>query len=110
MKNTDFNQGDIVFMNVDPNKGLEQSGSRPAVVISNNDYQKLMGLCIVCPITNNMKKFPSHVMLDSRTKITGSILCEHVRTVDLEERKTIFKEKLPKDLLYEVLDIVQSFF
>lgn len=97
-------------MDFDPTKGQKQSGNRPAVIISNNDYQKLMGLCIVCPITNNIKKFPTHVMLDSRTKITGSILCEHVRTVDLVERKSIFKEKLPKDLLDEVLDIVQSCF
>lgn len=108
MENKDFKQGDIVFMNFNPTKGHEQAGVRPAVVISNEDYHRIMGLNIVCPITNNTKPFPSHVLLDNRTNITGSILCEHVRTVDLKERNTVFKEKLPKDLLDEVLDIVKS--
>lgn len=110
MRNEDFKQGDIVFMDFNPTKGHEQSGNRPAVVVSNNDYHKIMGLNIVCPITNNKKEFPSHVPLDSRTEVTGSVLCEHIRTVDLSQRNSMFKERLPDSILKEVLDIVQSCF
>lgn len=52
-----FKQGDIVYIDPDPTKGHKQARKRPCLVISNNDYNKIMGLFIVCPITNNTKKF-----------------------------------------------------
>ena len=104
-------QGDIIIMNFDPQTGHEQKGIRPGLVISGNNYNKLVkGLSIVCPITNTDSNFPLHVKLDNRTKTTGVILCEHVRSVDLKERHIKFKEKLAKDLLDDVLDIVKSLF
>lgn len=98
------------MMDSNSTKGHEQSGHRPAVVLSNNDYGRLMGLAIVCPITNNRMQFPVHVPLDERTKTTGCILCEHIRTVDLSQRNARFIEKIPNDIFNEVKDIVISFF
>ncbi|MFR7592749.1 MAG: type II toxin-antitoxin system PemK/MazF family toxin [Longibaculum sp.] len=108
--NHNFKQGDIIEMNFNPAKGHEQQGYRPALIISNDDYQRFMGLSIVCPITKNMKRFPTHVPLDERTDTYGCILCEHERTVDLKERDAKFKEKVPQDILEEVLNIVHSFY
>ena len=59
---------------------------------------------------NNTKDFPFHVLLDDRTNIKGAILCEHLRTVDLEERKYNKVEKLPENLLEEVLEKVSLIF
>ena len=64
------------------------------LIISNNDYNKIMGLFIVCPITNNTKYFPTHVNLDSSTMTTGCILCEHVKTLDLKVRKAKKKRRM----------------
>lgn len=105
-----FHQGDIVFLDFDPTKGHEQAGRRPAIVVSNDDYSRIMGLYIVCPITNNTKPFPTHVPLNSRTKTTGVILCEHIRTQDFSKRNPAFQEKCPADILEEVLEIIQSCF
>ena len=105
-----FHQGDIIYMDFNPTRGHEQSGKSPAVIVSINDYQRIMGMVLVCPITNNTKYFPTHLLLDNRTKTTGNILCEHIKSVDLETRNAQFIEKLPNDLLEEVLDIVHSFF
>lgn len=105
-----FKQGDIVFMDFNPTRGHEQFGKRPTIIVSSNDYQRIMGMAIVCPITNNTKYFPTHILLDNRTKTTGSILCEQIKSVDLVSRNAQFIEKLPNDLLEEVLDIVNSFF
>lgn len=102
-----FEQGDIIFVDLSSSQGHEQAGFRPVVIISNNEYNRLMDLYIVCPITNNNKKFPTHIQLDDRTKTTGSILCEHVRTVDLKARKKSKKvEECPKDILKQVLAII----
>lgn len=105
-----FKQGDIVFMDFNPTRGHEQAGRRPALIVSNNDYNRIMGLYIVCPITNNTKVFPSHILLPSGLSTTGAVLCEHVRTVDIEKRNPIKKEECPASTLDEVLEIVESLF
>ena len=51
-------------------------------------------------------KFPLHVPLDERTTTTGSILCQHIRTLDIISRGYVFVEHLPQDILEEVLDII----
>ena len=99
-------QGDIIKINFSPQSGHEQSGYRPAVIVSNDIFNKKAKLVMVCPITNTKNNFPMHVPLDSRTKTTGVILCEHVRTLDIESRKFVKIEKLPKNILEEVINMV----
>lgn len=101
-------QGEIIKVNLNPQAGHEQAGYRPAVVVSNDFFNLKTGLTIVCPITNTDNKFPLHIPLDSRTQTTGVILCEHVRTLDLEARGYKKIEKLPQDILQEVIDIIFS--
>ena len=59
---------------------------------------------MVCPITNTLRPFPMHVPLDSRTKTTGAILCEQVKSLDVAARNAEFREALPEDLLADVLE------
>lgn len=99
------NQGDIIKVNFNPQKGHEQAGYRPAVVISNDIFNQKTNLAIVCPITNTNNKFPLHVPLNAKLQTTGVVLCEHIRTLDLLARNYIFVEKMPKDLLQKVIDI-----
>lgn len=101
-------QGDIIKVSFDPNSGHEQAGYRPALVVSNNEFNKRTKLAIVCPITNTYNSFPLHVPLDNRTSTTGVVLCEHVRTLDLQSRKCRFVEKVPDDILKLVTDIITA--
>ena len=34
-------QGDIIFLEFDPQTGHEQTGTRPALVVSNNTYNNI---------------------------------------------------------------------
>lgn len=101
-------QGDIIKLDFNPQAGHEQSGYRPAVVLSNNFFNKKTNLTIVCPITNTNNKFPLHIPLDERTQTTGVILCEHIKALDLTSRQYKIIEKLPKDLLELAVNIVFS--
>ncbi|MDI9479814.1 MAG: type II toxin-antitoxin system PemK/MazF family toxin [Syntrophomonadaceae bacterium] len=101
-------QGDIIFLNFDPQIGHEQKGKRPAFVISNNVFNRFTKLAIVCPITNTDRDFPLHVRLDKRTKTTGVIMCEQAKSLDVSARGISFVEKVPKDLVKEVIDIITS--
>ena len=99
-------QGDVIKINFNPNKGHEQAGYRPALVVSNNIYNNQTKMAIVCPITNTTKGFPLHIELDNRVETTGTILCEHVRAMDIYERGYKYIEKLPEDLLRRVAEII----
>lgn len=101
-------QGNIIKIDFNPQSGHEQAGSRPAVVISNDFFNEKAKLAIVCPITNTDNNFPLHIRLDSRTKTTGVILCEHVKSLDVNSRKYKVIESLPKDILENVINIVFS--
>ena len=101
-------QGDIIKVSFDPNSGHEQAGFRPALIISNNEFIKRTKLAVVCPITNTSNGFPLHVPLDGRTSTTGAILCEHIRTLDLNSRKSGYIERVPEDILKRVTDIVAA--
>ncbi len=100
-------QGDIIKVNLNPTKGHEQAGYRPAIVISNNLFNKKTRLAIVCPISNTNNNFPLHYKLENRTKTTGVVLCEHIKTLDLENRGYKLVEKAPKDVLEGILDVVR---
>ena len=101
-------QGDIIKVNFNPQKGHEQAGYRPAVVVSNNIFNIKTNLALICPITNTNNKFPLHIPLDNRTQTTGVILCEHIRALDLSARPYSFIEKLPDEILTQVINILFS--
>lgn len=86
-------QGDIVFVDFDPTKSHEQKDYRPCIIISNNIFNNNTKMVIVCPITSNEKDFPTHYLLSDTKKIHGSVLCEHVRSIEYEIRTLKFIEK-----------------
>jgi mRNA interferase MazF len=102
-------QGDIIYLEFDPQAGHEQKGKRPALVVSNNTYNRFTNMAMVCPITNTDRDFPLHVELDERTRTTGVVMCEQVKALDAKARKATFSEKAPFDIIEEVVDILIGF-
>ena len=102
-------QGDIIIMNFDPQAGFEQSGRRPALVVSDINYNRHFKAAMVCPITNTDKDHAFHIRLDGRTQTTGVILCDQVRALDINARNAVYKESVPEDILDEAIDLICSF-
>ena len=101
-------QGDICYMDFAPTKGHEQTGLRPAVVISKDKFNKYTNMAIICPITTNTKKFPTHYEMKCTKKVKGSVLCEHIRSIDFNARKLSFVEKMETEELEEIIDIING--
>jgi mRNA interferase MazF len=99
-------QGDIIKLDLSSTAGHEQSGYRPAVVVSNDFAISKTNMVYIAPVANSARHFPLHVRLDGRTKTTGEILCEQIKAVDLEARQFTFVERLPRDILENVLTCV----
>ncbi len=101
-------QGDVVFLDCKPTKGHEQTGFRPAVVISHNVFNENTKMVMVCPITSNQKSFPTHYGLEDTVKIAGSVLCEHIRSIDYEIRNLKFVEKLSDHDFLSIITLVNA--
>ena len=104
-------QGDIAWLDLDPQSGHEQKGRRPVVVISNSDFHFVTGnkMAMICPITNTGRANLVHVELDEQTDTTGFIMCEQVKVLDITTRNYEFREKIPTAILIKILDRVQAF-
>lgn len=102
-------QGDIVVLTFDPQAGHEQQGRRPALIVSNEVFNKNVGLAVACPITNTDRNFPFHLKVDS-LNITGFVMCEQVKSIDYKARKVKFIEKASDELLSHCLGIIDSAF
>ena len=106
---TVFEQGDIVYLDFDPQAGHEQRGRRPALVVSNNLFNRISSLTMVCPITHTDKGHPFHIRLDGTTKTDGVILCDQARMLNLNSRNDSFVEKAPSALIAETVDLIIGF-
>lgn len=96
-------RGDIVWINFTPQAGHEQTGKRPALVISPSIYNKKVGLAVFCPITSQIKGYPFEVIIPESNKIQGVILADQVKSLDYISRKAQFISKLPAEAVGEVL-------
>ncbi|MCA1793681.1 MAG: type II toxin-antitoxin system PemK/MazF family toxin [Desulfotignum sp.] len=101
-------QGDIIAITFDPQSGHEQKGRRPAFVVSKSLFNKSTGLAIVCPITNTDRNFPFHIPITGKSKLTGFIMVEQVKSVDFHSRRAKRIEHSTEELLSEVLSILDA--
>ena len=101
-------QGDLVYIDFNPIKGHEQSGHRPAIVISNNIFNTKTNMAILCPISSNIKEFPTHYILEDSKKIKGSVLCEHIRSIDYDARRIKYVESASENDLLSVIMLTNA--
>ncbi len=95
-------QGDIVWLDFNPQAAHEQHGRRPAVTLSKNAYNRKVGLALFCPITSKGKGYPFEVRLSGKD-IQGWALSDQVKSLDWTERNVGFIEKCPKPVLDEIV-------
>ena len=101
--------GDLVWLDFDPQAGREQAGTRPAVVLSARYFNEKTGVAYVCPITSKVKGYRFHVLLPVGLPVHGSVLCEHMRSLDWRARNATPMGKMPDTILNEVRAAVRIF-
>ena len=94
-------RGDIVWLSFTPQAGHEQSGHRPALVISPLEYNQKVGLALFCPVTSQIKGYPFEVAIPPRLPVAGVILADQIKSLDWKSRKAAFCCKLPPAVLKE---------
>ena len=95
--------GDVVWITLNPQSGHEQTGRRPALVLSPESYNGKIGLAIFCPITNQIKGYPFEVLIPEGLPVTGAILSDQVKSLDWRARNVELICVLPDETISEVL-------
>jgi mRNA interferase MazF len=101
-------KGDFITLLFDPQAGHEQKGRRPALVVSNDLFNRHTGLAIVCPITHTDRKFPFHLPVPPGSSLTGFVMVEQVKSVDYGMRSAKFARRAPAVLVDDVLDLLDA--
>jgi mRNA interferase MazF len=101
-------KGDFITLSFDPQSGREQKGRRPALVISNDLFNKHTGLAIVCPVTNTDRRFPFHLAVPAGSSLTGFVMVEQVKSIDYARRGAKFAKRAPAEFVEDVLDLIDA--
>lgn len=75
-------RGDVFWVCFDPTLGTEIKKTRPAVILSNNLFNKHLPRLIVVPVTSNIAKvfdFESLVLISGKK---GKAMLDQIRAVD----------------------------
>lgn len=80
-------RGEIVWVNFNPQKGHEQAGRRPALVISPASYNEISNCVLVCPITSNIAAWPWKVLLPEGGVVAGAVLADQLECIDAKARQ-----------------------
>jgi len=93
--------GDIVWLDFDPQPGGEQGRRRPALVLTDQTYNRASGLIVVCPLTSQRNPYPFalSVVVD---RVEGSVLVDHPKSLDWRARKAAFHCRSESALLNKV--------
>ncbi|MHB0978792.1 MAG: type II toxin-antitoxin system PemK/MazF family toxin [Thermoleophilia bacterium] len=101
-------KGDFVALAFDPQSGHEQRGRRPALVISNDLFNKHTGLCIACPVTSTRRDYPFHVPIPDGHEVSGVVRVEQVKSIDFRARDVKRIGTAPGSVLDEVLSLLDA--
>jgi mRNA interferase MazF len=96
-------RGDLVWIDFDLQAGHEQTGRRPALVLSPASYNRRIGLALFCPATRQAKGYPFEVRIPDGLRVGGVLLCDQVRSLDWHARKVEFADRAPVEAVREAL-------
>ena len=101
-------RGDFIAVGFDPPTGHEQSGRRPALVVSHDLFNRKTGLAFVCPVTGTPRGYPFHVAIPEGGAVPGFVMVEQMRTVDYRAREAKRVGTAPEAVLEEALSLLDA--
>jgi mRNA interferase MazF/mRNA interferase ChpB len=87
-------QGDIIWLSLDPSSGKEIIKRRAAYVISRKLFNEHTGLALVAPISSMVRGIRLEVVLAESQTTRGAILIHQVKSLDFMECEAEFIERV----------------
>ncbi len=99
-------EGDVIWLEFDPQAGHEQAGHRPAVVLSPRIYNDRQSLMLCCPITTKIKGHPWEVVLGG--DVASAVLADQIKSLDWRVRKAQKKGGVTREELIRVRKLAKA--
>lgn len=93
--------GDIVMLDFDPQVGREQAKRRPALVLTDQRYNRASGLAVVCPLASKRKPYPFALPIKV-DEVEGAVLVDQLKSLDWSGRRAKFHSKAEPALVSKV--------
>src|SRR6516162_7738010 len=97
-------RGDFVRVVLDPRVGREQSGERPALVLTDRRFNELTGYAFVAPITATARGWPLEVPKPAGRRVQSVLLAARTTRIDSAARYASFMAKAQYGIVATVLD------
>lgn len=78
--------GDVLWLTLDPTQGHEQQGRRPFLVLTPREYNQKTSLVVGCPITTKTKGYPFEVQVQGVESVVGVALADQLKSLDWRMR------------------------
>ena len=99
--------GDVVMMDFDPKVGRQQAKRRPALVLTDQRYNRASGLAVVCPLTSKRKPYPFALPI-TVDDVEGAVLVDQLKSLDWAKRNAQFRSKADPALLLKVRQYIAA--
>lgn len=93
-------EGDVVWVQFDPQVVREQAGHRPAIVLTPAAYNLKSGLLLCVPMTTRVKGYPFEVPIAGEPPLVA--LVDHVKSLDWRGREARPKGRVSDGELEQV--------
>ena len=99
-----FDRGDIVVVSLNPAAGHEQRGTRPALVLTTREFNRL-GDVLIAPITQggNYSRHAGFAVPLEGSKTRGVALINKIRMLDLAARKARKIERASPEVIEDAI-------
>jgi mRNA interferase MazF len=84
----EINRFDVYLVNLDPTIGHEIRKTRPCLVISPDEMNRVIQTVIIAPMTTKSHDYPTRVSISFQGK-KGWVVLDQIRTVD---RRRLYKK------------------
>ena len=106
-----FRRGSIYLANLNPFRGSEQGGTRPVLVLQNNDGNYFSDTLIVAPITSVLKNkdLPTHCFIrwNRGFEMPSIVQLEQITTIDKSRIKS-YLGHISKKQMQKVEDAIET--
>ena len=98
------------MVNLNPFIGSEQGGTRPVLVLQNNDGNLYCPTLIVAPMTTQLKKLnqPTHYLIRHKPALAAPSMVEFEQITTIDKSRIIgYIGKLTKEQMMEIEDYLK---
>ncbi|MBP1041825.1 type II toxin-antitoxin system PemK/MazF family toxin [Vagococcus sp. BWB3-3] len=105
-------QGDIILFAQSEKSEHESTAKTPYLVLSHQLVVHCSKVVTVVPICQTKRTYPLYIEIHTKNnmKTSGKILLDQVTTIDYETQEWLYLERVPDELIEEVLLKVKTIF